>query len=73
MAAAQQFLAVKPVSGAPKSHFSLQNSLLAGNLPGDWFDQDCVASQAFREAGGATHQRADKPAVGGLLQFGAGL
>jgi hypothetical protein len=27
----------------------------------------------FREAGGATPQRVDKPAVGGLLQFDAGL
>jgi Domain of unknown function (DUF4263) len=35
------------VSERPKSPVSLQNSLLAGNLSGDGFDEHCVASHAF--------------------------
>jgi hypothetical protein len=47
-AVALQLLVQKSSPDAPKSRYSLQNSLLAGNLAGDWRDQHCVASQAVR-------------------------
>jgi hypothetical protein len=45
VAAAQWLRATKLASERPKS----QNSLLAGNLPGDGRDQHCVASQAVTQ------------------------
>jgi hypothetical protein len=55
-----------PREGGRLSCFSLQDSLLAGNLPGDGRDQHCVASQARHTAAAVgeiasdTRRRADQ-------------
>src|ERR1700730_15927972 len=48
----------------------MENSLLAGNLCGDWFESHCVASQPVRHLETLPSVTSERPANGGLLRIG---
>jgi len=73
MTAAQGFLATDAVLEGQESRNSLKNSLFAGNLPGDWSGQDCVASQAVGLSWGHFAEYEKSPPLAGFHALEAGL
>ena len=72
MTAAQGFLATDAVLEGQESRNSLKNSLFAGNLPGDWSGQDCVASQAVGLSWGHFAEYEKNPPLAGFHALEAG-
>jgi hypothetical protein len=66
----QRFSATDYVSEPPKSPDSLQNSLLAGNLPGERCDRHCVASQAFLRSARLPKSGENRPEIPAFRAFG---
>jgi hypothetical protein len=73
MTAAQGFLATDAVLEGQESRNSLKNSLFAGNLPGDWSGQDCVASQAVLKLENFAVELQKSPPTAGFCAFAFGL